>query len=126
MRTATRICQVIKLKPSAVDEYIKVHAAVWPGVLAALERAHIMDYSIHHYAPLQLLIANFKYTGDDYEADMKKVAQDPETQEWWRLTDGMQESLVEGAEGSGRGIPWWATIPEVFRFDGQVEVSTSE
>jgi L-rhamnose mutarotase len=67
-----------------------------------------VDYSIHHYAPLQLLIANFKYTGDDYEADMKKIAQTPETQEWWRLTDGMQESLVEGAEGSGKEIPWWA------------------
>ena len=66
-----------------------------------------MDYSIHYYAPLQLLIANFKYTGDDYEADMKKIGQDPETQEWWRLTDGMQESLVEGAQGSGKDIPWW-------------------
>lgn len=90
-----------------MDEYIKLHAAVWPGVLAALERANVMDYSIHHYAPLRLLIANFKYTGDDYEADMKKIAEDPETQEWWRLTDGMQESLVEGAEGSGKEIPWW-------------------
>ncbi|KAF8955577.1 rhamnose mutarotase [Flammula alnicola] len=115
---AKRVCQIIKLKPSAEGEYIKIHAAVWPGVLAALERAHICDYTIHHYAPLQLLIANFKYTGDDYDADMKKVAEDPETQRWWKLTDGMQESFIEGAEGSGKEIPWWTTLPEVFRFDG--------
>jgi len=75
--------------------------------LAALERAHIVDYSIHHYAPLQLLIANFKYIGENYEADMKMVAEDPETQRWWKLTDGMQESFVEGAEGSGKDVPWW-------------------
>ncbi len=24
------------------------------------------------------------------------------------MADGMQESLVEGATGSGKDIPWWA------------------
>jgi len=113
-----RICQIIRLKPSAVAEYKEIHAAVWPGVLAALEQAHIIDYSIHHYPPLQLLIAHFKYTGDDFEGDMKKVAKDPETQRWWELTDGMQESFVEHASGSGKDIPWWQELEEVFRFEG--------
>jgi L-rhamnose mutarotase len=72
-----------------------------------LERAHITDYSIHHYPPLQLLVATFKYTGSDYEGDMKMMAGDPETQRWWNITDGMQESFREGAEGSGKDIPWW-------------------
>ncbi|KAK0442847.1 rhamnose mutarotase [Armillaria borealis] len=119
MSTPKRICQIIKLKPSSEAEYRECHAAVWPGVLAALERAHIVDYSIHYYAPLHLLIANMKYTGTDYEADMKKVAEDPETQRWWAMTDGMQESLVEGATGSGKDIPWWADTEEVFRFEGK-------
>ncbi|PBK62930.1 hypothetical protein ARMSODRAFT_895246, partial [Armillaria solidipes] len=73
-----------------------------PSVLAALERGHIIDYSIDFYA-LQLFIANMKYTSTDYEVDMKK---DPEMQRWWATTDGMQESLVEGATGSGKDIPW--------------------
>lgn len=34
-----------------------------------------MDYSINYYAPLKLLIATMKYTGSDYEADMKKVSE---------------------------------------------------
>lgn len=97
----------LQLKPSAVAEYKAIHAVVWPGVLAALERAHIKDYSIHHYPSLQLLIATFKYTGSDYEGDMKKVGEDPETQRWWAVTDGMQESFVEGAQGSGKDLPWW-------------------
>ncbi|GLB35534.1 putative L-rhamnose mutarotase [Lyophyllum shimeji] len=114
-----RVCQIIKLKPSAEAEYKAIHAAVWPGVLAALERAHIIDYSIHHYPPLQLLIATFKYTGQDYQGDMRKVAEDPETQRWWQVTDGMQESFVEGAEGSGKDIPWWTELEEVFRCEGK-------
>jgi L-rhamnose mutarotase len=73
-----------------------------------------VDYSIHYYPPLQLLIATMKYTGNDYEADMKKVAEDPETQKWWKVTDGMQESFVEGAEGSGKAIPWWMACFKVY------------
>jgi L-rhamnose mutarotase len=122
-----RVCQIIKarvdhkqyhtenlipsrdpqLKPEAEKEYKEIHAAVWPGVLAAIERSNIVDYSIHYYAPLQLLIANFKYIGTDYENDMKATANDPDTQRWWKLTDGMQESFVDGAEGSGQAAPWW-------------------
>jgi len=95
------------LKAEHVDEYIQLHANAWPAVLAALERAHIVDYSIHYYSPLQLLIANFKYTGSDFEADMAKIGEDPETRRWWIITDGMQESLVEGSKGSGGDLPWW-------------------
>ena len=114
-----RVCQIIKLKPEAEAEYKAIHADVWPGVLAAIEKSNINDYSIHYYPPLKLLIANFKYTGTDYEADMKKVADDPETQRWWALTDGMQESFVDGAQGSGKDVPWWQELEEVFRFEKQ-------
>ena len=54
-----------------------------------------------------------KYTGTDYEADMKKVAEDPETQRWWKVTDGMQESFEGGAEGSGKETPWWTVSVRV-------------
>ncbi|KAL7282991.1 hypothetical protein ACG7TL_002411 [Trametes sanguinea] len=84
-----------------------LHASVWPGVLAALARHHIADYSIHYHAPLRLLVATFKYTGSDYDADMRGIAAVPETQRWWKVTDGMQESFVEGATGSGGEVPWW-------------------
>lgn len=98
---------ITQLKPEFEAEYKSIHANVWPGVLAALERHHIIDYSIHHYAPLHLLIANFKYSGTDYEKDMASVGQDEETRRWWKVTDGMQESFVEGAEGSGKDVSWW-------------------
>lgn len=114
-----RVCQIIKLKPESVAEYKALHAAVWPGVLAALQRHHIADYSIHHYPPLNLLVATFKYTGEDYAKDMAGIAADPETQRWWKVTDGMQESFNEGARGSAGEVPWWTELEEVFRFEGQ-------
>ncbi|TFY61208.1 hypothetical protein EVJ58_g4655 [Rhodofomes roseus] len=115
---AKRVCQIIKLKPEAEAEYKALHANAWPGVLTALARAHIVDYSIHYYPPLHLLIASFKYTGTDFDVDMRKVAEDEETRRWWALTDKMQESFVEGATGSGGEKPWWLDLEEVFRFEG--------
>ncbi|KAF9036869.1 rhamnose mutarotase [Panaeolus papilionaceus] len=126
-----RVCQVIKLKSQYIAEYKKIHANTWPSVLSALQKAHITDYSIHHFHhptltttttksdPLHLLIATFKYTGSDYDADMKTIAEDPETERWWKITDVMQESFVEGVEGSGRDLPWWLDVPEVFRFEAE-------
>jgi len=92
---------------------MKVHQEVWPSVLAALSRAHIVDYSIFYYKPFELLIATMKYVGDDWDRDSKAIAEDAETRRWWALTDGMQESLVEGATGSGKDVPWWQDIPEI-------------
>ncbi|KDQ59684.1 hypothetical protein JAAARDRAFT_175161 [Jaapia argillacea MUCL 33604] len=118
-QTQRRICQVIKLKPEAEAEYKAIHANVWPGVLACLERHHITDYSIHYFPLLHLLIANFKYTGDDFEADMRGIGQDEVTRKWWKVTDAMQESFQEGAVGSGGEVPWWTDLEEVFRFEGK-------
>lgn len=84
-----------------------LHDHAWPSVLAAMERNNIVDYSIHYYKPMNLLIATFKYIGTDFEGDMKAIGEDEETRRWWKLTDSMQESLVEGAEGSGTAVPWW-------------------
>ncbi|KAG8217198.1 rhamnose mutarotase [Butyriboletus roseoflavus] len=118
MSQPKRICQIIKLKPERAEEYKALHAAVWPTVLATLARHHITDYSIHHYPPLQLLVATFKYTGDDYDKDMAAIAADEETQRWWKLTDEMQESFNKGATGSGGDVPWWTDLEEAFRFEG--------
>lgn len=121
-----RFSQVIELKKEYKEEYLKLHRDVWPSVLAGLKRAHIEDYSIS-FLPVPiypsndqeiagLLIASFKYSGNDLEGDMKALAADPETQRWWKLTDPMQKSLVKGATGSADG-EWWLNIDEVFRLD---------
>ncbi|GCE13127.1 L-rhamnose mutarotase [Tengunoibacter tsumagoiensis] len=100
-----RIAQLVKVKPECIDEYERIHAAVWPEVLATIHDCNIRNYSIFRHDTL--LIAYFEYIGEDYAADMKKMAADPKTQEWWTLTDPMQEPL----EGSSS---WWTQGKEVF------------
>lgn len=105
-----RFGQVIGIKPEHVEEYERLHAAVWPGVLATIFACNIRNYSIFRYG--DLLFAYFEYIGDDFEADMAKMAADPTTQEWWSVCQPMQQPVPQ-AEAS----EWWKTIPEVFHVD---------
>jgi L-rhamnose mutarotase len=57
-------------------------------------RAHFTNYSIFHYPEASMLVGYFEWTGTDWDADMQSVADDEETQRWWKVTDSMQESLV--------------------------------
>ena len=95
-----RHLQLVNVRPEKRDEYLRLHAAVWPDVEARLSASNITNYSIFIHG--DLLIAYFEYVGADFDSDMDAVAADPVTQDWWRLTDPCQSPL-EGAEA---GAPW--------------------
>ena len=101
-----RYGQVIKVRPERLEEYRRLHAAVWPGVLDMIRACNIRNYSISHKDGY--LFACFEYVGEDYEADMTKMAADPLTQQWWEVCKPCQEPLETRAEGE-----WWADIEEV-------------
>lgn len=62
-----------------------------------------------------MLFSSFKYYGWDYTGDMERMAENTKVREWWKITDAMQESLVEGAVSSEHGAPgWWKPVEEVF------------
>jgi L-rhamnose mutarotase len=105
-----RYGQVIGIKPERIAAYEALHAAVWPEVLATIHACNIRNYSIFRHGTM--LFAYFEYTGDDFDADMAKMAADPKTQEWWALCKPMQEPLPDRTEGE-----WWATMNEVFHTD---------
>ncbi|KAI1036358.1 hypothetical protein LB503_003449 [Fusarium chuoi] len=111
-----RFAQIIKLKPQHVEEYKQLHARVWPEVLAQNEQSNIRDSdTIFYDDQSHYLFATFKYIGTDFASDMKKMAQNPRVKEWWKITDGLQESLVPGAVSSESVEPsWWKPIEEVF------------
>jgi L-rhamnose mutarotase len=110
-----RVCELIHVQPAAIAEYKRIHAEVWPSVLARLEASHITNYSIYLREPENLLIAYYEYTGDDLAADQAAIADDPETQRWWTLTDPMQHPLSSMPESTGsEGGGWWAPTEEVF------------
>jgi L-rhamnose mutarotase len=102
-----RYAQIVRLKPEALEEYKRIHAAVWPEVLETIRQCNIRNYSIFHREGI--LYAYFEYFGSDLAADMAKMARDPKTQEWWKVTDPMQERVPGCPEGQ-----WWAPLDEVF------------
>lgn len=61
-----------------------------------------------------------RYLGDpsQFQQDMARIGEDPQTQKWWSVTDPLQTSFVEGATGSASGPGWWQNAEEVFRFEG--------
>lgn len=105
-----RVASVIGIADENIAEYERLHAAVWPAVLERIKASNIKNYSIYRYG--NLLFSYFEYIGSDYEADMALIAADPDTQEWWKHTDPLQNALPERAEGE-----WWHEIPEVFHTD---------
>jgi L-fuconate dehydratase len=109
-RNGVRHGQVIGLKPDQIETYERLHATVWPEVLAMIQACNIRNYSIFRRGTQ--LFAYFEYVGNDFAADMAKMAADPNTQAWWRLTSPLQEPLPNRGEGE-----WWATMREVFHTD---------
>jgi len=110
-----RCGMVIGLNEAKIDEYKRLHAAVWPDVLKKIAECNIRSYSIYlrklpdgkHY-----LFSYFEYVGDDFDADMAAMAADETTQEWWKHCMPCQAPLDDRAEGE-----WWAGMEEVFHCD---------
>jgi L-rhamnose mutarotase len=101
---------VLRVRPEALEAYKKYHEAVWPEVLDRIAKCNIRNYSI--YLRDGFLFSYFEYVGENYEADMAKMAADPKTQEWWAITEPMQEPLPTRKPGE-----WWAEMEEVFHTD---------
>lgn len=105
-----RFAQLIGIKADRLEEYKRYHAAVWPEILDMIRQCNIRNYSIFYKDGR--LFAYFEYTGNDFDADMAKMAADPKTQEWWDIMKPMQTPVETRAEGE-----WWATLEEVFHTD---------
>jgi L-rhamnose mutarotase len=105
-----RYGSVIKVRPEKLEEYKRLHAAAWPGVLKMIHDCNIRNYSI--YLKDGYLFGYYEYLGSNYQADMAKMAADSVTQEWWKLTDPCQEGLPTRKPGE-----WWASMEEVFHCD---------
>ena len=105
-----RYGSVLRVWPEKLDEYKKLHAAVWPDVLAMIKKCNIRNYSI--YLKDGYLFSYFEYVGDNFDADMAKMAADPTTQKWWAVCKPCQAPLSSRKEGE-----WWADMEEVFHCD---------
>ncbi|MBS7565740.1 L-rhamnose mutarotase [Mucilaginibacter sp. Bleaf8] len=107
-----RYGSVTGLKPDSVAIYKELHAHAWPGVLKKIKECNIQNYSIYikEIEGKPYLFSYFEYTGNDFEADMKKMAADSTTRKWWQRTDPTQLPLPDAA-AKGK---IWSDMEEVF------------
>ena len=102
-----RYGQVIKVKKDKIEQYKKLHSAVWPEILTLIDECNIKNYSI--FLKDDLLFAYFEYVGNDFNADMKKMADNEINKKWWDVCIPCQEALETRSAGE-----WWANMEEVF------------
>jgi len=104
-----RVGMLIKLKPQYIEEYKALHADTNPGVRDLLVKANMRNFSIFLH---QLDDGNYyefgyyEYHGDDFEADMAKLAKEDRNIEWLKVCDPMQVPL-DGYDG-------WAEMEQVY------------
>ncbi len=110
-----RYGSVIGVKEESLAKYKELHANPWPAVNEQIKKSNIQNYSIYltqfpdgkYY-----LFSYFEYTGDDFDVDMAKMAEDPTTQKWWKETEPCQIPLENRPEGE-----FWKSMPEVYHLD---------
>lgn len=102
-----RYGQVIRIKADKETYYRKLHANVWSSVKNTIRECNITNYSI--FIRDGLLFAYFEYVGENFDKDMKKMSEDPETKRWWAETSPCQEPIETHAQGE-----WWVNMEEVF------------
>jgi L-rhamnose mutarotase len=110
--TPQRYAWVTGLKPDKAERYEYLHAHIWPGVNRMIHECHIQNFSIHEcdINGQIYLFAYLEYTGTNFDADMARMAADPETQRWWKETDPCQSPLPDAA-AKGK---IWSDTKEVY------------
>jgi len=109
--------QIGRLRPEKIEEYkylhsVAVHTPKWQGVLDTIRACHLQNY--HIYIHKDVVTAFFEYTGDDYDADMARMAEDPLTREWWTHTKPCFRKYEEDIEEL-----FYVDMEEIFDLDAK-------
>ena len=107
-----RFGSVIGLRPEKEQYYRDLHAATWEGVVKRVKESNIRNYSIYvtELNGKKYLFSYMEYDGDDFEADMEAIAEDPITQKWWKETDPCQIRLPNRQKPEDN----WSAMETVF------------
>jgi L-rhamnose mutarotase len=95
-----RVGMVVGIKPDKIEEYKRLHADGRAGVRDLLSKYHMHNFSIFltEIDGKWYEFGYYEYTGDSFDADMAKLAEEPRNIEWLETCDPMQVPL-EGETG---------------------------
>lgn len=102
--------EMIKLKPEGLQAYRDYHSNPRKEVNDMISKCNLRNYSIFQRG--DMLFAYYEYVGDDFDADMKKMAEDSATQEWWKIVKPLMQPLNDKKAGE-----FWSPLEEVYHLD---------
>ena len=100
---------LVRLRPEAIAEYKRIHAAVWPKVLEQIKRSNISNDTIFLREPANLLFGYFEV--DDLAASTAYLADSEIAAEWEAESAGFFTQL------DGRPDQAFVELREVFHLD---------
>jgi L-rhamnose mutarotase len=110
MTEVRRFGMAARLVPEKREEYLRLHADVWPRVEATITECGIRNFTI--FVRGDVIFGYYEYVGDDYEADQTAMAADPTTQEWWAHTAPCQLPFESASSAAN-----WQELEEAWHLD---------
>lgn len=102
---------IVGLRPEKREEYLALHARVWPQVEQTLRDCNVTNYSIYNVG--DTLFAYYEYAGDDHARDLERIGEDPVTREWWTHTDPCQMRIVDEVDPGAV----WQPLAEIWHLE---------
>jgi len=95
-----RVGMVVGIDPDKIEEYKRLHADGNAGVRDLLSKYNMHNFSIFltEIDGKWYEFGYYEYTGDNFDADMAKLDQEPRNTKWLDICDPMQIPL-EGETG---------------------------
>jgi L-rhamnose mutarotase len=88
-----RIGTLMKLKPGAEEDYVKIHNEIWDEVVKAAHEANMRNYTV--FRVNDYLFSYYEYIGENFDADMARKNALPVSPKWQEATGAFRE-LMDG------------------------------
>ena len=95
-----RVAFRLKVKPGKLDEYVRLHAEVWPELLADLKAAGYRNYSI--FADGLDLFGYFEC--DDFDASQAAMVRSDANHRWQAIMTEYLETPVDPEGGESMNL----------------------
>jgi L-rhamnose mutarotase len=105
-----RYGHVIRVKPGMLGRYKQLHAAVWPEILRLVHDSNLRNYTI--YSKDDYLFAYYEYVGEDFAADMARIAASDINTKWQAVCGECFLPLDSRRPGEV-----WAGMEDIFHMD---------
>jgi len=94
-KSVKRVGIVIGIHPDHIEEYKRLHTDDNPGVRDLLNQYHLHNFSIFltEIDGKWYEFGYYEYSGNEFDADMAKLANEPRNIEWLKICDPMQIPL---------------------------------